>query len=179
MKIACLGWGSLIWDPRSLNKTKEEWKSNGPFLPIEFLRISSDNRVTLVIDKTSISKPIQSLWALMNTEDFDEAFTSLKDREGTIAKRIHFVRKEDIPNGEIEEIVKKWLIDNDLDICIWTGLYLNDKKQDKRPEVEDIIEHIKSLEGTEKEKAKEYIVKAPAQIKTEYRLAIEEEFDWK
>ena len=179
MKIACLGWGSLIWDPRDLIKTKEEWKINGPLLPIEFLRISSDNRVTLVIDETSVSKTIQTLWTLMDTESFDKAFTSLKDREGTISKRIHFVKKSDTPNGKIEEIVKKWLIDNDLDICIWTGLYLNNKKQDKRPEVENIIDHIKILKGIEKEKAKEYIIKTPVQIQTEYRLSIEAEFDWK
>lgn len=47
MKIACLCWGSLIWDDernKDFNKCLEgnsfppSWKEGGPFLPIEFAR---------------------------------------------------------------------------------------------------------------------------------------------
>lgn len=53
MKIACLGWGSLIWNPGDLKIKTEDWFSGGPILPIEFVRISTDKRVTLVIDEES------------------------------------------------------------------------------------------------------------------------------
>lgn len=49
MKIAILGWGSLIWDKRNL-RLAGEWQVGGPVLPIEFSRVSGYGRLTLVID---------------------------------------------------------------------------------------------------------------------------------
>ena len=49
MKIAVLGWGSLIWNKGNLRLTTN-WTDGGPILPIEFSRISDDGRLTLVID---------------------------------------------------------------------------------------------------------------------------------
>jgi hypothetical protein len=43
MKIAILGWGSLVWDPRELN-VADEFNVVGPTLPIEFCRISGNQR---------------------------------------------------------------------------------------------------------------------------------------
>jgi nitroreductase len=48
LRIACLGWGSLIWKPENL-PIIGEWKNDGPMLPIEFSRESGGQRITLVI----------------------------------------------------------------------------------------------------------------------------------
>ncbi len=48
MPIAVVAWGSLVWCPGSL-AMKTRWRRDGPRLPIEFARISQDDRVTLVI----------------------------------------------------------------------------------------------------------------------------------
>ncbi len=61
MKIAYLGWGSLIWDPGML-PISGDWKPGGPVLPIEFSRISDNGRLTLVIDDVN-GVPIETLYA--------------------------------------------------------------------------------------------------------------------
>jgi hypothetical protein len=45
MRIACVGWGSLVWDPRDL-PVKGAWRPDGPRLPIEFARQSDNGRLT-------------------------------------------------------------------------------------------------------------------------------------
>ena len=176
MKIDCIGWGSLIWDPRDLKIKDKNWFKDGPILPVEFVRISGNKRVTLVIDP--IAKSLITLWNLMDTNDFQIAFNSILERERTITKRIHSIDSKSIPNTEIEKIIQSWLIEKELDTAIWTGLYLNNKVQDKRPTIEEVISHLQSLSGTELEKAKEYIMKTPEQINTNYRKEIMKTLNW-
>ena len=78
MKIACLGWGSLIWRPGNL-LIQREWFNDGPLLPVEFVRKSDNGRLTLVITETA--KPVRTLWALMTTYNLDEAKESLRKRQ--------------------------------------------------------------------------------------------------
>ena len=176
MKIACIGWGSLIWDPRDLKIKDKNWFKDGPILPVEFVRISGNKRVTLVVDPTA--ELIVTLWNLMDTNDFQIAFDSILQREETIPKRIHSIDSKSIPNTEIEKIIQSWLNEKELDAAIWTGLYLNNKVQDSRPTIEEIIGHLQSLNGTELEKAKEYILKTPKQINTNYRKEIMKSLNW-
>src|SRR5437762_2325747 len=79
MTIACLGWGSLIWDQRSL-PIQREWFKDGPFMPVEFTRQSTDGRMTLVVEPTAA--PVRVLWAVMLSADLRAAKEALRDREG-------------------------------------------------------------------------------------------------
>lgn len=59
MRIACIGWGSLVWSPGIL-RCEGEWHLNGPLLPLEFARTSKDGRLTLVL--MDGAAPVPSLW---------------------------------------------------------------------------------------------------------------------
>lgn len=176
-KIACIGWGSLIWRPERL-KIKNHWFEDGPILPIEFTRISRDNRVTLIIDKEA--KPIRTLWALMNCTDIDEAKKSLIEREGVKKDSlIHCVNQTDSATDEIQVEIQNWLKEKSIDSAIWTGLSFSTKTESKRPSIDKIIAHLNEIEYNERQLAEEYIRKAPRQIYTKYRRQIEKEFGWK
>ena len=102
MKIAVLGWGSLIWNPGNLEIDKTQgnngWFDDGPSLPIEFARISKDGRLTLVIvpEKKEV---VQTLYAISSFEKLDHAKLDLAVREGCSKNRIGYYQ---IKNGKIE-----------------------------------------------------------------------------
>lgn len=177
MKIACIGWGSLIWRPEGL-KIHNHWFEDGPILPIEFTRISSDKRVTLIIDKES--KPVRALWALMTCTSIEEAKESLKQREGIKNDDlIHSTdQSKDDSSDEVLRTIKDWLREKNIDRAIWTGLSYSTATKKLRPTINDILEHLKNLNANERIHAEEYIRKAPNQIDTEYRRQIEIEFRW-
>lgn len=79
MLIGCLGWGSLVWNQREL-PVRGPWFVDGPFLPIEFARLSNDERITLVLVE---DRPlVRSLWNVMDVAGLDDAREALRKREG-------------------------------------------------------------------------------------------------
>ncbi|UCI32149.1 hypothetical protein [Mesorhizobium sp. B4-1-4] len=78
MRIACLGWGSLIWNPEDFPVTGG-WKNDGPVLPIEFARESGRKRITLVI--ADGVEPVTTLWTLMKVANLQAAKEALASRE--------------------------------------------------------------------------------------------------
>ena len=177
MKIACIGWGSLIWDPRNL-KIRQKWFEDGPLLPIEFARQSGDKRITLVIEEKS--DPIRTLWTVMSVNDIKEAKESLRKREGCSEEKIAVLKSTDEPrNGEIKKNILKWLKYKQLDAVIWTDLPPKFKGENNlSPNEEELIEYLEKLDYKTYKIAEEYIRKAPKQIDTKFRRAIEKEFGW-
>jgi hypothetical protein len=86
MRVACLGWGSLVWDPREL-PLRSEWLSDGPTIRVEFVRQSGkeNGRITLVILSTAAE--VVSKWAEMDSDDLEEAGEMLRIREGRPHRR--------------------------------------------------------------------------------------------
>lgn len=182
MKIAILGWGSLIWQPKELKYDKQlGWRPNGPLLPIEFSRISSDGRLTLVID--SNASPVQTLYTVSLYEKLDEAILDLAVREGSGKASIGYYNKEkdefSPDNFQFKNEIRKWIDNTDCDAVIWTNL--SRKFKDKIGLVhnsDNVIRYLETLPEETKVIAEEYIRKAPKQIDTSIRKSIEEKFGW-
>jgi cation transport regulator ChaC len=180
MKIAVLGWGSLIWDPRNLHTTGE-WLGDGPQLPIEFARVSEDGRLTLVLFPSA--EKVQVLWNYMNTGDLGEAIENLREREGkrTRTECIGFVKINNegyrcnvIP--DITSDIKQWAKEKSINAVIWTDLPSNFTEFTEG----NVVKYLESLKHNSKKRAEaeKYIRKAPPQIKTKMRKVIEERLGW-
>ncbi len=180
MKIAVLAWGSLLWSPRTLAVEEGAWMEDGPFLPIEFSRIASDGRLTLVIDPNF--EDIQVYWKLMTFNELQEALENLQDREvADTLEEIGFVntvddtyciRKE---SKFLKERIAEWCTIKKIDAVIWTDLAPKFiEKTNMEFNSENALLYLKSLEGTTFERAREYIMKAPGQTRTKYRELFED-----
>lgn len=179
MRIAVIGWGSLIWDPREL-KTNGEWKKDGPLFPIEFARISNDLRLTLVIRPAS--KVVKTLYIESAFTELHEAIKNLQKREGCDDPiTIGFVNFKDQTRNikrtpeEIERELIKWNASKKYDAVIWTDLGQNFmKKTSMELTVHNAKRHLAGLKPLEYESAKNYILKTPEQVKTNFRKQITE-----
>ena len=174
--IACLGWGSLIWDPRNL-PIRRYWFDDGPLIPLEFARQSMDDRITLVI--VPAARPVRSLWALMDSDSLEDAKEQLQLREGT-------KNPEYIGNWSREQLspvsipgLREWAVARNIYSVVWTALPPKFKGDDNRqPNVEDVLRYLQALTGTARDAAEKYIRRAPRQIDTAYRRRIEAELQW-
>jgi hypothetical protein len=180
MKIACLGWGSLIWDPKAL-PTRGPWFNDGPLLPIEFARKSGDGRITLVI--TDVNNSVRSLWALMNVTSLNDAKQELAEREGIKAENVKYsIGFCEIATGVVHGTgnvaIQQWAADMHLDGVVWTNLNCGLDNDNKLPPYEKILQHLRSLPHARRQAAEEYVRKAPLQIDTEYRRGLQRDLGW-
>jgi len=183
MKIVILGWGSLIWNPKTLKHNKTfGWQIDGPILPLEFARISKDGRLTLVI--TENGTKVQTLYTISCYSTVEDAVLNLKLREGNKRTPVGFYNKRisnsKTKNGVQIEAMKSWLKDKkDFDAVIWTDL--GEKWESEEFGLinpNERIEYLKKLTGSKAALAQEYIRKTPAQIDTKYRKLIERDLNW-
>ena len=173
--IACLGWGSLIWNQGNL-PARSAWFEDGPLVRVEFARQSQDDRITLVM--VPRGPWVQSLWVLMDTECLKAAREALREREGTSIKRIGHWSRGEHPPDSIPKLAD-WADERNLDHVVWTALLPKFNGEDGRqPTVEEVVKHLRELPRTAREQAEIYIRKAPPQIGTPYRRRIEAELHW-
>lgn len=167
-KIACIGWGSLIWEPRDL-PTIGDSHSYAPSLPVEFARQSADDRITLVIAESD--HRVATLWAELNVETVAQAVKVLKAREGvpyesTIGRWPNDTHKE-YPSSDA---IAEWATANGAQAVVWTALLPGMKgNRGAIPALDELTAHLSKLEGSALSKAKIYIANAPPQMTTPYR----------
>lgn len=182
LTIACLGWGSLIWDPRDL-PIRGCWFDDGPLLPIEFARESRDGRITLVICDVYVVYRVRALWVLMEESDREAARRALASRESVskdeIDNSIGFWEASGKSSGAAAQEIAGWAQIKRLDAVVWTSLEVGLRNErGKLPTIDRILDHLRSLPHAQGKLAEEYIRKAPPQIDTDYRRRIAKEFGW-
>ncbi|TIW69326.1 MAG: hypothetical protein E5V60_01145 [Mesorhizobium sp.] len=182
MRIASLGWGSLIWDHRDL-PVSGKWQTDGPTLPIEFARESSRKRLTLVI--ADVSETVASLWVLLEVDSLDAAKEALALREGikegNIQYSVGWWRKADgASNGRGAAAIAAWAPAHKLDAVVWTNLKPGLKgRSNVVPDYDAVLGHFQMLiERGEHADAEEYVRKTPIQIMTGYRQRLQEDLGW-
>ena len=180
MKIAILGWGSLIKEPREL-PIVGEWQPDGPKLWIEFSRISRKGKregcLTLVIDEKCESE-ITTFHVLSKRDDLPQAIADLQKREGTSSDDIGFCEVATgrfAPNALSRhpkscERILVWAKDKKLDAVVWTALPRRFKDATGitfTPEA--ALKYLNELPAPTKTLALDYIHSAPKQTMTPFR----------
>ncbi len=180
MKIAVIGWGSLIWNPEDLD-VASEWFTDGPLLPVEFAWVSRDGRLTLVLVGRG---PVQqTLWAASGKTSLEEAAADLRAREKCDLCRIGaWPRQPDRSRAQsFGAVIARWVAAKRLGGAVWTALGSTDlEMQSGWASNDERLEYLRGLIKTGSEAAaREYIVRAPVQIRTPFRELVRRELGWK
>jgi hypothetical protein len=186
LRIGCIAWGSLLWDPRTL-PLASGFRDEGPMLPIEFSRVALDGRVTLVIDPEA--PPVQTFWAPLAVDSLDEAVRELARREGVPNGRVgDWIGVEARPGlvsgagqatRETRAEISGWLARQPLDAVLWTALPARGPDgRFERPGWRALIAHLEGLEGEARARAEQYIRRAPFRLRSPNRLRFEAVFGW-
>jgi len=183
MKIAILGWGSLLWDPADL-QLAAPFEPTGPNLPIEFCRISKNRRLTLIIDET--------FGTLCQTYAATSAFTELAGAIENLRLREAMSGPQDVGFVEIAsqqrspaatarhphavETIADWAEHAGYDAAIWTALDSQFEKHTGEPfSVNAAMRFLEGLQQTDAPafaRALDYIRRAPAATQTPVRDAV-------
>ena len=185
MKIAILGWGSLLWDPNiEFNKRHGVWHSDGPLLKLEFCRVSESRKNALTLVLAPDGAPCQVAYTFSKRNNPDDAICDLRSREGTTHENIglHFKDKtrKQSKDDNVSQTIEEWALAKSIDVTIWTDLEGNFKTKSsvKRDfDIDAAIAHLQALKPDAKAMAAEYIWRAPEFIDTPLRRAMQTQ-DW-
>lgn len=176
--IACLGWGSLVWDPREL-AIQRQWFDDGPLIHVEFARQSQDGRITLVLVQTDV--PVRSMWAMMDSTNLASAKANLRKREG-ISEKNEEKHVGAWSSGQQSPALipglAKWATTHGVAHVVWTNLPPKFNNSESTPSAEQVVQYLSGLTGAQRDFAERYVRFTPRQVDTEYRRRIEAVLQW-
>jgi hypothetical protein len=180
MKIAVLGWGSLLWDPQDL-QLAAPFTLTGPNLPIEFCRVSKNLRLTLIIDET-YGTLCQTYAATSAFTTLDDAIENLREREAMpSAADVGFIdlasndraRAAAKRHPHATETIADWTRTAGYDAAIWTALDSHFESRTAEPfSVNAALRFLENLEQLDPDafaRALTYIRRAPEATQTPVR----------
>ena len=173
----------MTWDPKDLSLATP-FELSGPSLPIEFCRVSKDQRLTLIIDET-FGTLCGTYAATSACATLDDAVENLRLREGmSSGTDVGFVDTATQQRGSMAtkrhphavETIADWALNAGYDAVIWTALDSHFENNAKEPfSVNAAMRFLESLEQQDGEafaRALEYIRRAPAATQTPVRDAV-------
>lgn len=159
MKIACLGWGSLVWNPGVL-RCVGGWHPDGPDLPLEFARTSQDGRLTLVL--TAGARPVPCLWTEVDYTAPHHAQEALAGREGCTLPGIGLWPGDPPANNFGAEAIAAWAAARGVGAVVWTALKPKFEGIDGSgpASAEAAINYLRNLDARRMSNAQEYVERA-------------------
>jgi hypothetical protein len=177
-RIALLGWGSLLWEGgREFECCHDSWQDEGPFLKIEFSRISPSRHgaLTLVIDPKN-GVPTKVAYCLSRRHQIAEAIEDLRKREHTTVSNIGSLLRNGQVNcrdRESQEAIFAWSLNEQMDAVVWTDLRSNFADKASRPfSVTSALAYLRALDPEYRADALRYIQRAPSFVQTPLRNAV-------
>lgn len=176
MRIVCLAWGSLIWNPGVL-PIAGNWYPGGPSLPIEFARVGDKGELATVLCPSYPTSPAR--WARLDESDLVTARQLLRRREEVDPDRhdgIGSVIVGQTPGVlfAAADILQWTIAQRGIDAVIWTALPPRfDNIGGRISSPKQAVGYLLKLRGHERRHAEEYVHKAPEEIQTANRAALE------
>lgn len=170
----------MVWDPRSL-PVQRQWFTDGPLLPVEFAgKSAKDERVTLVLLKNAPA--VRTLWALMRLTNLDVARAALADREGATSRdktrNIGFWCADSQSTGIGVPEIGEWARSVGVGGVAWADMPPKFGTEYREQLAEEVVSYLRGLLPERQKIAEQYIRRAPYQIDTPVRRAVEKEFGW-
>lgn len=184
MRIAILGWGSLIWDLENLSPhVSGDWHmSGGPLLPMEFSRVSAKRKMGLVVClDPDVGKDCPTHVIRSSRRKLDDAISDLAIRERSPIDRIGAVG-DSFRRGRMPEVIDRviaWCLETGWDAAIWTDLepnFLDHTGQEFS--LRAGFSYLQTLTGDSLTEAHRYITNAPVQTRTPMRRFLETDPWW-
>lgn len=180
MKIAILGWGSLLWDHNAdFDSQHNQWLLDGPELKLEFSRVSQSRcqALTLVIDSQN-GELCRVAYTFSKRKDPEDAICDLQSREGTTRKNIGFYfcdgSRRQCRDANSLKAIAAWCAIKKVDVVVWTDLESNFKSGCRNHfSIQNALLHIKGLSAEGKAKAAEYVWRAPDFVQTPLRRILQ------
>ncbi len=181
MRIAIVGYGSLIWDLENLSPfVKGDWQMGfGPAMPVEFSRISPKRKkaLVLVIDDT-LDHLCKTCVIESTRNNIDEAITDLAARERCTSEMIGYVSSCG-KSLHFQTSAASWLINSGFDVVIWTALPGNFQIEQSKPfNHKNGLDYLKTLSGDPLAEAWRYIENAPEVTNTPFRSFLSSDPFW-
>ncbi|GKS56549.1 hypothetical protein YTPLAS18_00760 [Nitrospira sp.] len=146
-------------------------------MPIELSRVSSDRRLTLVIDEDNGIDTV-TRYAFSSRTNTEYAVDDLSRREGTTQACIGFV---DLVNGTANptkstftSLIWEWAETAGVGAVVWTALATNfHQKIGEQFSAERGMACLKGLNGAKRDQALDYFCKAPEEVNRSLRRALQ------
>lgn len=179
LKIACIAWGSLIWEPAPL-ELASPWRPDGPLLPLEFVRDSDDSdELALVLHEPAPLQP--TYWAWLAVDDMASAREMLRRREKIRPEYPHWVGSLPNPAGHAqdERRVAAWMRTMGIQGAVWTALPAKFAGVSERaPSAHEALAFLDGSNGQQRANAERYVRQTPPEIRTLYRSLFEQRLGW-